>query len=56
MIFFNRFMLSEYSEIYSMDWLLTGRGGMYLLKDRHQQWELGEKTFYSKLLKVPTNK
>ena len=28
--FFNRFMLSEFSAIYSMDWLLTGRGKMYL--------------------------
>lgn len=30
--FFNRFMLSEYSEIYSMDWLLTGKGDMMKTK------------------------
>ncbi len=46
--FFNRFMLSEYSEIYSMDWLLTGRGDMYLPRIGTAM-ELGEKTFYSKL-------
>ncbi|MBQ4392071.1 MAG: peptidase S24 [Prevotella sp.] len=27
--FFNRFALSEYSEIYSLDWLLTGKGEMH---------------------------
>lgn len=33
--FFKRFMLSEYSAIYNIDWLITGRGNMLYEFDRH---------------------
>lgn len=48
--FFNRFMLSEYSEIYSMDWLLTGRGDMYLPRIGTAM-ELGEKNVLQQIVK-----
>lgn len=31
--FFKRFMMSEYSEVISIDWLLTGRGSMEVQKN-----------------------
>lgn len=48
--FFNRFMLSEYSEMYSVDWLLTGRGDMYLPRIGTAM-ELGEKNILQQILK-----
>lgn len=48
--FFNRFMLSAYSEIYSMDWLLTGRGDMYLPRIGTAM-ELGEKNVLQQIVK-----
>ena len=48
--FFNRFMLSEYSVTYSMDWLLTGRGNMYLPRIGTAM-ELGEKNILQQILK-----
>lgn len=48
--FFNRFMLSEYSVTYSMDWLLTGRGSMYLPRIGTAM-ELGETNILQQILK-----
>ncbi len=43
-------MLSEYSVTYSMDWLLTGRGNMYLPRIGTAM-ELGEKNILQQILK-----
>ena len=48
--FFNRFMFSDYSEIYSITWLLTGRGNMYLPRISTAM-ELGEKNILQQIVK-----